>query len=175
MGLRIRLGSDDDDDDGYDEPAWARDEDADDDETLREWAVSPPDLGGLFVRAALVCLVVTVLSMLALVVELIAASDELFVDQPHLEDPITAWVWLFALTGTALSITGYAVWSAWKQRQLKRQIAGPSQPTLGGALSKLNADSSECNAYEEQVKKTVMALVFAVIVGNLPARILLPL
>ncbi|MCU4925794.1 hypothetical protein OB905_07335 [Halobacteria archaeon AArc-dxtr1] len=201
--MSIRIGSDgDDEDDGWDEDGdrWGDDDDGwvnngdgwdnetsggDDEGADRSWVhrlVIPPDLGGLFVRTALAFFLLTLLSMIALVVVLLIASDEPFVDQPHLEDPITGWVWLLSLTGTAVSMVGYVVWSFWKQRRLRERSLHQQPPNHPEtplylrpvrALQIAGTDSDELTEYEKRVQKTVTVLVLSLFVGYLPARIAL--
>ena len=173
MVLRIRLGSDDDED-GNERLA---DETDDEHDTVRGWFVNPTDLGGFFVRAALVSFAITVLSILGLVLVLLDAADEPFVDQPTVEDPIIAYVWLLSLTATALSTFGYAAWSFWKQRQLRTQSTTTddsswlTKPVRTFKIA--TTDSTELDEYEQQVQKTVIAVVLGVFVGYLPIRIVL--
>ncbi len=194
MVMRIRIGSGDDDDD--DESEWpeadtengrwgeaGEDEDGEgDDQSWIRAIVLPPDLGGLFARLAFAFLLLTILSLLALVAVLLVESDEPFVDQPHLEDPITGWVWLLSLTGTAVSMVGYIAWSFWQQRRLRRRYLQNQPPSYREtpvynrpirAFQIATTDSDELGEYEERVQKTVTALVLCVLVGYLPGRIAL--
>ncbi|AHG00709.1 hypothetical protein HALLA_05375 [Halostagnicola larsenii XH-48] len=193
MVMRIRIGSGDDDDD--DERGWsetdtenARREDGggeDGEGDDRSWIraiVIPPDLGGLFARLAFVFLLLTILSMFALVAVLLIESDEPFVDQPHLEDPISGWIWLLSLTGTAVSTIGYTAWSFWKQRRLRErylqnQPSGyretPFYERPIRALQLASDDSNELDEYEKRIQKTVTALVLCVFVGAIPGQIVL--
>ncbi|RKD93829.1 hypothetical protein [Halopiger aswanensis] len=63
---------------------------------------------------------------------------------------------------------GYAVWSVWKQRQLRSR----SESSLLRALRPADGHSSDPDAYETQVKNTVFALFLAVILGALPFQII---
>ncbi|WP_049923050.1 hypothetical protein [Halopiger djelfimassiliensis] len=172
MSLRLRLGADDDEDE---RPEDERPED--EHRTITGWFLNPTDLGGIFVRSALVFTVLTVLSMIALAVILLSVSEEPFVDQPTIEEPITAYVWLLSYTAAVVSVLGYAAWSFWKQRQLKTRMTTRSEASPLKKPIRLFrivfADSSECNEYEKQVQKTVSALIIGLLFGNLPARIYL--
>ncbi|MDJ1432984.1 hypothetical protein [Halostagnicola sp. A-GB9-2] len=193
MVMRIRIGSGDDDDD---ESGWSEtdaenarwdeageDEDGEgDDQSWIRAIVIPPDLGGLFARLAFAFFLLTILSMLALVAVLLIESDEPFVDQPHLEDPISGWTWLLSLTGTAVSMVGYTVWSFWKQRRLRKRYLQNQSPSYREtplykrpvrALQISNADNTDLNEYEKRVQKTVTALVLCVFVGAIPGQMVL--
>lgn len=175
-----------DTDDGEDDAGWSTDDGEDDadgstDDVAdaivlnRSWLLNPPDLGGVFVRLALVCVVSTLLSMLGMVGLLLYVSDEPFVDQPTIEDPLVGYVWLVSLAGLALSLAGYTVWSCWQllQLQKRRSDRGETVPFGdSGRTSGTDTTDDEPSEYEPRVQKTVFALVATVITGNLPARIL---
>ncbi|GAB7018842.1 hypothetical protein [Halostagnicola bangensis] len=193
MVMRIRIGSGDDDDDesGWSETdaenaRWGEageDEDGEgDDQSWIRAIMIPPDLGGLFARLAFAFFLLTILSLLALVAVLLVESDEPFVDQPHLEDPISGWMWLLSLTGTAVSMVGYTVWSFWKQRRLRKRYLQNQSPGYREtplykrpirALQIANVDNTGLDEYEKRVQKTVTALVLCVFVGAIPGQMVL--
>ena len=140
--------------------------------------VSKPDGSGRRLRSIrLVFTALTILSIFGLVLVLLEAADEPFVDQPTVEDPIIAYVWLFSHAAAALSVLGYTGWSFRKQRQLKSRTAdrGDSSPlekpirTVRIAI----AGGEDLDEYEARVQKTVFALVLGLIYGNLPFRLIL--
>ncbi|SER23841.1 heme exporter protein CcmD [Natrinema salaciae] len=168
MSIRIQLGSDDGED------AQSPDDEDDEHQTIRQWFLNTPDLGGIFIRSTLVFAALTALSMIGMAMLLLAVSEDPFVDQPTVEDPIIAYVWLVSFTAMALSIFGYVAWSFWKQRQLKKQLTTSRESSLIEkpirTLQIAFADSSDLDEYERQVQKTVFALLIGVVFGNLPIR-----
>lgn len=140
-----------------------------DHETWREYFLNPTDLGGLFTRTTLLCLVITKFSVVALVVEII-----LF--QPS-ENAISAWILVFSLTVASVSMFGYSVWSFIRQQKLKSQLPNGSNTHLIKrpirAVQIAFTDGSELNEYEARVQRTVLGFIASVIIGGIPIEIFL--
>lgn len=145
-----------------------------DEESTRSWLLNPPDLGGGFLRLALVCGVSTFLSTLGIVALLLYVSEEPFVDQPTIEDPLIGYVWLVSLTGLALSFAGYTVWSSWKLRQRQKRRSDRGETVMVGNSDRTTGTDAddEPSEFQTRLQKTAIGLVATLITGNLPARIL---
>ena len=133
-------------------------------------------LGARLVKAAAGLFALAVLSLFALVVELLAAADEPFVDQPTIANPLSGWLALGCLTASGLSMLGYAVWSFRQQRRLRvasdRESYGPLGRLLG-TFRALNSEPDDLDEYERRVKRTGVSLIVAGMLLALPLSLIL--
>ncbi|GAB7095134.1 hypothetical protein JCM30237_22870 [Halolamina litorea] len=118
-----------------------------------------------------------VLSLMGVVLELLVAADEPFVDEPTLQDPLSGWLFLSFLTSSGLSMLAYAGWSFREQRRLRaatgREVGGPLR-RFRRTLAVLRAESDDLDDYERRVELTGFSLIVAGVLLALPLSVVWP-
>ena len=136
-------------------------------ETWREYFRNPTDIGGVFIRATLVFILLIKFSIIGAVIEIGVLG---------IENPVSVWAFFFFLATTSALVFGYTLWSFIMQLQLRNQLSSEDSTHLLirpiQAIRLAFADGDELNEYEARVQKTVLGLITSIIIGYIPIRIL---